>query len=589
MAQNNNIWQQREASLKGDRQLAALDEIASDFENIHAAWEWALEQQNETAVSEMLNTLFLFCVMRNRGQEGVTLFQKARHQFTSSPDDKQHPIWGAVLCRMYLLDPDTVSKIEIERSLKIAEQHSNKIEIAYCTLCLAEMIFANEVYAEALSFYEESLHQFREADDKFNMAGVLHKMAESYRRLGNADQAIVYARQSLELSQETGDSFWFASSLANTGIIALYTGNYSESETYLLQANQRYRELGYQAGIASSNLALSKLVELRANWDEAQSLVEEAVSIATKIGMQDIIRAARYLPNPISAELNQTEKGTKDKKKVASAPPTPEKINNYEIIKQLWVDLKVVYHARHIDDGREVVLKVGLLKSPLGAGQNNIEMMLATARHEAEIMNQMNHPGIPKCYGYFETEAQTCIVLEYIENKNLRTILDEQERFLSEPDVIDWAVQLCDLLTYLHHLEPKPIVFRDLKPANILLDPRGHIFLTDFAIAIGYQAGQEQSLIGTEGYASPEQYWGYADARSDIYTFGVTLHHLLTRRNPRHEKLFSHHEVTPRSLNPAISEGMDAVIMRAVALHPEARFQTAEEMRQALLSCTGNA
>ena len=92
-------------------------------------------------------------------------------------------------------------------------------------------------------------------------------------------------------------------------------------------------------------------------------------------------------------------------------------------------------------------------------------------------------------------------------------------------------------------------------------------------------------MIGTEGYAPPEQYWGYTDARSDIFALGATLHHLLTRRDPHKETPFSFHDAPPRSLNPAISQELETVILKAVEHHPEDRYQSVDEMKNALLAC----
>jgi serine/threonine protein kinase len=109
--------------------------------------------------------------------------------------------------------------------------------------------------------------------------------------------------------------------------------------------------------------------------------------------------------------------------------------------------------------------------------------------------------------------------------------------------------------------------------------------LVDFGIVEPYQAGREQALIGRVGYASPEQYFGYSDERSDVYGLGATLHYLLTRRDPYKEEPFTFHDAPPRSLNPAISEALEAVILKATEHNPEDRYQSAEEMKAALLAC----
>ncbi len=176
-------------------------------------------------------------------------------------------------------------------------------------------------------------------------------------------------------------------------------------------------------------------------------------------------------------------------------------------------------------------------------------------------------------------------MVEYVRGEDLETILEEQEGFLSETDVLGWAIQVCDALVYMHSQRPEPLIFRDIKPANVMVDPRGRICLVSSFSMEPYHAGREQDAGRTEGYAPPEQYIGYSDVRSDVYAVGATLHHLLTRRDPRKEQLFSFHDAPPRSLNPAISEELEAVILKAVKHYPEDRYQSAEELKTALLAC----
>jgi len=144
---------------------------------------------------------------------------------------------------------------------------------------------------------------------------------------------------------------------------------------------------------------------------------------------------------------------------------------------------------------------------------------------------------------------------------------------------------LCDALIHLHSQRPAPLIFRDVKPSNIMIDPYGQVYLIDFGISLAHQPGRELAMIGTEGYSPPEQYLGYTDVRSDVYSLGATLHHLLTCRDPRRETPFSFHDAPPRSLNPAISEELEAVILKAVEHKAEDRYQSVEEMKTALLAC----
>ena len=157
---------------------------------------------------------------------------------------------------------------------------------------------------------------------------------------------------------------------------------------------------------------------------------------------------------------------------------------------------------------------------------------------EANILATLSHPAIPKVYDYFSEEARSYLVMEFIEGRDLEAVLGEMTSFLPQEQVLEWAIQLCDVLQFLHDHTPA-IIFRDMKPSNIMLDKHGRLRLIDFGIAKNFQPGQKGTMIGTEGYSPPEQYRGIADQRTDIYALGATLHHILSRQDPRVEPPFS--------------------------------------------------
>lgn len=211
-------------------------------------------------------------------------------------------------------------------------------------------------------------------------------------------------------------------------------------------------------------------------------------------------------------------------------------------------------------------------------------LAVQTFEREANLLVQLNHPGIPEIYDFFTEGVRSYLVMEYVEGENLEHILDETEGMLKEDLVFDWAIQVCDVLEYLHSQNP-PIVFRDVKPSNIMLRKHDRkIALIDFGIAKAFESGQKGTMIGTEGYSPPEQYKGIADPRGDIYALGATLHHLLTKRDPRLEPPFSFHEEPVRLLNPALSEETSAVIMKALEYEPEKRYSSARVFKEALLA-----
>jgi serine/threonine protein kinase len=204
---------------------------------------------------------------------------------------------------------------------------------------------------------------------------------------------------------------------------------------------------------------------------------------------------------------------------------------------------------------------------------------------EAMILAKLNHPQIPRVHTFFTEDERYYLVMDFVEGEDLHALLGRQGGPpLPEEQVIQWGIQLCDVLEYLHSQQP-PIIFRDLKPGNIMRTPNDQIMLVDFGISRFFRASKSSDTIriGTIGYAPPEQYGGslQTDARSDLYALGATLHHLLTGRDPCGELPFQF--PAPSSLRPGLSLDSDRALNRALAYHREQRFQSAAEMRQALL------
>ena len=213
--------------------------------------------------------------------------------------------------------------------------------------------------------------------------------------------------------------------------------------------------------------------------------------------------------------------------------------------------------------------------------------VLQDFRNEADLLVQLKHPNLPNVSDFFEEGGKAYLVMEFIEGKTLATVQDEQSIPLDERLVMGWALQLCAVLHYLH-TRPHPIIFRDMKPTNVMITAEGEIKLIDFGIARIFKTAvkKDTSLLGSQGYAPLEQYGrGQSDARSDIYALGATLYDLLTKELPAdapsrsiHPSLFS----TPRQLNPNISPAVDAIILKAMQMEPNDRYQAAAEMYQAI-------
>jgi serine/threonine protein kinase len=201
---------------------------------------------------------------------------------------------------------------------------------------------------------------------------------------------------------------------------------------------------------------------------------------------------------------------------------------------------------------------------------------------EANILASLSHPAIPSVLDYFSEGTRIYMVMDFVEGQDLDELIEQSPEPLPQDQVVDWAIQICDVLNYLHHHEPEPIIFRDLKPTNIMLNQHGRIMVIDFGIAKVFEGGQRGTMIGTAGYPPPEQYRGAAEPRGDIYALGATMHHLLTKRDPRLEPPFTFHEHPIRSLNPKVPESLDKIVMKALEYDIDKRFATAQEFKEAL-------
>jgi serine/threonine protein kinase len=216
------------------------------------------------------------------------------------------------------------------------------------------------------------------------------------------------------------------------------------------------------------------------------------------------------------------------------------------------------------------------------------ELAQATARfqQEAALLRSLQHPNLPRIYDGFSEHGRSYLVMEYIEGKTLLQMLKESGgRPLPVPHVLDYAIQLCDVLMYLHSRNP-PIIFRDLKPTNVMVKENGHVMLIDFGIARFFKEGQAQDTVflGSPGYAPPEQHGSaQTNPRSDLYSLGATLHCCLTGRDPFHAKdRFAFPPVY--QLNPLVPVELDQLIQRMVSMDEQQRPNSAQEVRQALLS-----
>jgi outer membrane protein assembly factor BamB/tRNA A-37 threonylcarbamoyl transferase component Bud32 len=210
------------------------------------------------------------------------------------------------------------------------------------------------------------------------------------------------------------------------------------------------------------------------------------------------------------------------------------------------------------------------------------ELTIQSFEREASMLAMLDHPAIPDVSDYFTEKDRSYLILDLIRGKDLDRWLEEQTEPLHQDKSIEWAIQLCDALAHLHHQKPKPIVFRDMKPSNVMLDQHNRIRLIDFGIAKIFEGGNKGTMIGTEGYSPPEQYRGVATPAGDIYALGATLHHLLTNQDPRLEPPFTFAERPIHTKNATVTPAYEAIIMRCLSYDPNERYTDATALKEAL-------
>ncbi len=259
--------------------------------------------------------------------------------------------------------------------------------------------------------------------------------------------------------------------------------------------------------------------------------------------------------------------------------------NRYRILEILGQGgMGTVFRALDENLGVEVALKENLFTT---------EEYNRQFRREATIMASMRHPNLPRVSDHFEIEDQgQYLIMDYIEGEDLRQRMD-RIGVLQDEEVIIMGAAICDALDYMHNRKP-PILHRDIKPGNVKISPEGIVYLVDFGLAkmvSGTQATTTGARAMTPGYSSPEQYGtARTDHRSDIYSLGATLYAALTGVIPEDglARAMDQVDLTPiRKRNPRVSRRLAAALDKALATHPEDRYQSALDFKQALLLSSG--
>lgn len=238
--------------------------------------------------------------------------------------------------------------------------------------------------------------------------------------------------------------------------------------------------------------------------------------------------------------------------------------------------MSVVYLAMN-----ERANKQWAIKEVRKDGMQSFEVVKQNLVAETDLLKKLNHPHLPSIIDVIDCDDTFLIVMDYIEGNPLSKAL-ETSGAQNQDDVIEWAKQLCDVLGYLHSRKP-PIIYRDMKPSNVMLKPDGNVMLIDFGTAreFKYSSVADTTCLGTQGYAAPEQFGGHGqtDARTDIYCLGATMYHLVTGHNPATPP---YEMYTIRQWNPMLSSGLEEIILKCTQRNPEDRYQSCAELLYAL-------
>jgi serine/threonine protein kinase len=259
-------------------------------------------------------------------------------------------------------------------------------------------------------------------------------------------------------------------------------------------------------------------------------------------------------------------------------------LGQYEILGMIGRGgMGVVYRVRRLSDG-----SIWALKEQRSAEVLKPEEIVESRQlfqQETEMVLRIKHPNAVRGLELFEWQGRQYFVMEFINGETLEKRLREANAPAFEQDALRWTIQMARVLSYLHSQTP-PIIYRDLKPANVILSPEGTLKFIDFGVARTHKQGKAKDTvaIGTFGYAPPEQYGkGQTDARSDIYTLGATLYHLLTNLPPR--PLYTPKPGEIQAINPPVQARTEQIVIRAMQQDRDKRFPSAREMEQAMQAC----
>lgn len=308
--------------------------------------------------------------------------------------------------------------------------------------------------------------------------------------------------------------------------------------------------------------------------NECLGLVSDPDPVETPVSMPEPAETPESMPKPAAMPIHGIEPVMQNTGISIGKPQSGTVLEGrYRLLKKLGSGgTAEVFLAQHITLGNMWAVKV------LPVTDDTLQEHL----NEAGILKRLNHPMLPRIADIISTTSHIFIVMDYLLGSNLLERLEISGK-IPESDVRIWMMQICDVLIYLHGQQPEPVIYRDLKPSNLISDGHGHLKLIDFGTARTYRAGREgdTEYIGTQGYASPEQYGlKQSDGRTDIYNLGMTMFHLLTGIHPI---TVPHGEISARLHDSTVSEFLSSILLRCIQLSPGNRYPNVQSCREALM------
>ncbi len=272
------------AGLKGASQLTALKRIEADFENVRQEWLTAIERKQIAPLDEALESMYLFCHLQSRLEDGKSLFDAARTGLAPLPGEKSQPVWHKVQVRFYTNETTPQLKQRLQRSLVLAQARDDPAEAAFCLHSLAAIAhYIDQEPTAAIQYYEQSATLYRQLNERYHLAHILSKLGEAYHLIGQTALTRRYVNEAYELQQAIGDQMGQSETLRALAMTAYQTGQYEQSFDYMRRGFAIQQQANFIVGIASSHLYSGWLMCIRGEITTGRKRIEKGLALALDV------------------------------------------------------------------------------------------------------------------------------------------------------------------------------------------------------------------------------------------------------------------------------------------------------------------